>query len=101
MLGYISKYTKFILFKNCFLDSRRQLGTDLTIPGGVTTVDAKGALVLPGGIDLWTNFEASPWFDDDVSATSNVKSVDNFYNGTRAALIGGTTTVGKFNFFEC
>ncbi|CAK8683267.1 unnamed protein product [Clavelina lepadiformis] len=70
----------------------RQLGNDLIIPSGVTTIDAQGALVFPGGIDVSTNFDSSPHMDHDC----DFKTVDNFYSGTRAALLGGTTTVLDF-----
>ena len=60
-------------------------------------MDAKGALIFPGGIDLATNFESIPWLDDETKH-EKIHSVDNFYSGTRAALIGGTTTVGGKHF---
>jgi dihydropyrimidinase len=50
-------------------------------------IDARGLLVLPGGIDAHTHF-ALP-FGGTVSA-------DDFETGTRAALFGGTTTCIDF-----
>jgi dihydropyrimidinase len=54
---------------------------------GHTIVDAKGMLVLPGGIDVHTHLDMP--FGGTVSA-------DDYEWGTRAAAIGGTTTVIDF-----
>jgi dihydropyrimidinase len=50
-------------------------------------VDARGKLVLPGGIDAHTHL------DMEVGVT---RSSDDFTTGTRAAACGGTTTVVDF-----
>ena len=50
-------------------------------------VDASGLLVLPGGIDAHTHLDM-PF--------GGTKSADDFETGTRAAAIGGTTTIVDF-----
>ncbi len=56
-------------------------------PQGHTVVDAAGLLVLPGGIDAHTHLDMP--FGGTTSA-------DDFETGTRAAAIGGTTTIVDF-----
>ncbi len=59
-----------------------------TIVGSVDrTIDAKGKLVIPGGIDPHTHM------DLPFGGTS---SSDDFETGTRAAAFGGTTTIIDF-----
>ena len=64
----------------------KELGRNLIIPGGTRAIDAKGKFVFPGGIDPHTHFE------------SNFlgKKADDFYQGTKAAIAGGTTMVIDF-----
>jgi len=56
-------------------------------PTGHTVVDAAGLLVIPGGIDAHTHLDMP--FGGTTSA-------DDFETGTRAAAIGGTTTIVDF-----
>src|SRR5271163_5343992 len=56
-------------------------------PKGHTVVDVTGMLILPGGIDVHTHLDMP--FGGTVSA-------DDFLTGTRAAAIGGTTTIVDF-----
>ncbi len=59
----------------------------LEAPKGAETIDAGGALVMPGGIDPHTHMELM--FMGTVSA-------DDFEWGTKAALSGGTTMIVDF-----
>ena len=56
-------------------------------PAGHAVVDATGLLLLPGGVDAHTHMDMP--FGGTVSA-------DDFLTGTRAAAIGGTTTIVDF-----
>jgi len=65
----------------------KQIGLNLIVPGGTKTIDATGKLIMPGGIDTNTHLE---------STTMGTRSVDDFITGTRAAIVGGTTTILDF-----
>jgi dihydropyrimidinase len=54
---------------------------------GHTTIDATGTFVFPGGVDPHTHLDMP--FGGTVTA-------DDFESGTRAAVLGGTTTVIDF-----
>ena len=58
------------------------------LPGGRREIDARGLLVLPGGIDAHCHLD-QPTGDELVMA-------DDFESGTRSAACGGTTTVMPF-----
>ncbi|GAB3102825.1 dihydropyrimidinase [Aestuariicella hydrocarbonica] len=63
------------------------IGENLSTAADVEIVDAQGCLVMPGGIDPHTHMEL-PFMGTVAS--------DDFYSGTRAGLVGGTTTIIDF-----
>lgn len=65
----------------------KQVGKDITVPGGTRTIDAKGMYVMPGGIDCHTHLEF--FF-------MGTRTVEDFYTGSKAALAGGTTMIIDF-----
>jgi dihydropyrimidinase len=67
-----------------------QLGGSLR---GRREVDASGALVLPGGIDMHVHL-SQPSPPEPGTPTW----VDDFASGSRAAIAGGVTTVGNMTF---
>src|SRR6266576_3734246 len=62
------------------------LGQDL--PAGAREIDARGKLVLPGGVDSHCHIEQKSSF--------GIMCADDFYSATVAAAFGGTTTVIPF-----
>jgi len=63
------------------------IGLDLALEGAAKVIEARGMLVMPGGIDVHTHLDMP--FGGTTSA-------DDFESGTVAAAYGGTTTLIDF-----
>ena len=68
----------------------RQIGGVLR---GRREIDATGALVLPGGLDMHVHLSSPEPPEPGVPAW-----VDDFASGSAAAIAGGVTTIGNMTF---
>jgi dihydropyrimidinase len=66
-----------------------EIGVNLSAAAGTQVIDAQGKLVLPGGIDPHVHLTPVP-----IATTA--KGADDYTSASRAALAGGTTTIGTF-----
>ena len=62
-------------------------------PRGKRVIDASGALVLPGGVDMHVHLSLP-----SAPVPGTPAWVDDFASGSRAAIAGGVTTVGNMTF---
>ena len=67
-----------------------EIGPNLASAAGVVEIDARGMLVLPGGVDPHTHLSA------EVPPAASGRVVDDYASGSAAALAGGVTTVSNF-----
>ncbi|MEX0683528.1 MAG: dihydropyrimidinase [Dehalococcoidia bacterium] len=67
------------------------IGGDLA--RGEREIDASGKLVVPGAVDVHTHFQH---YVEYIGSTN----ADDWESGTRAAAVGGTTTIVNFAFQE-
>ena len=80
----VDNYTADILVEDSKISA---IGAGLSVKDVDHIIDAKGMLVIPGGIDAHTHLDMP--FGGTTSA-------DDFETGTRAAAFGGTTSVVDF-----
>jgi dihydropyrimidinase len=66
-----------------------EIGRNLPVASGTREIDAKGMLVLPGGVD--PHVHLTP-----VRTATTLKGADDYTSGSRAALAGGKTTISNF-----
>src|SRR5262245_29297385 len=63
-----------------------EIGRNLTAPPGTPEIDARGKLVLPGGIDPHSHMADPP----------DGRVLETYTSGSSAALAGGVTTASNF-----
>jgi len=66
-----------------------EIGPNLATAAGAQMIDASGKLVLPGGID--PHVHLTP-----IRTATTGAGADDYTSASRAALAGGTTTIGTF-----
>jgi len=66
-----------------------EIGRNLTPAAGARVIEAKGMLVLPGGVDPHVHLTPT-------RTATTLKGADDYTSGSRAALAGGKTTISNF-----
>src|SRR5262249_41249801 len=67
-----------------------EIGRNLAAGAGAREIDARGMLVLPGGVDPHSHLTAEP------PPMPPGRAVEDYVSGSRAALAGGVTTLTNF-----
>src|ERR1051325_481219 len=67
-----------------------EIGPKLASAAGAREIDARGMLVLPGGVDPHSHLTAEP------PPLAPGRAVEDYVSGSRAALAGGATTLANF-----
>jgi dihydropyrimidinase len=68
-----------------------EIGGNLTVPAGARQIDARGKILVPGGVDPHVHLTA------ELPATPRPNAtVDDYTSGSAAALAGGVTTIANF-----
>src|SRR5262245_58803866 len=70
------------------VDGEKIVAIGAALPAGRREIDARGKLVLPGGVDSHCHIEQL--------SSMGVMCADDFYTATVSAAFGGTTTVMSF-----
>jgi len=65
-----------------------EVGKDLEIPSDAKVLKAEGKFVIPGGIDSATHLH-----NPNNGNGTSPQMIDDFETGSKAALLGGTTTI--------
>ena len=81
--------TDRILTGDLLIDGDKIVAIDehLSVPEGAEVINAKGCYVLPGFIDPHTHFQMT---------NALASTADDFDSGTKAAILGGTTSIINF-----
>src|SRR5262249_43553718 len=66
-----------------------EIGPNLTAAAGARVIEAKGMLVLPGGVDPHVHLTPT-------RTAATLKGADDYTSGSLAALAGGKTTISNF-----
>lgn len=87
MRDYYFEKTFLLHFYNFYKYFFSEVAENLQSNGAnCEVIDATDRYIIPGGIDPHTHMQM-PYMD--------MVTADDFYHGTRAALAGGTTMVGR------
>jgi len=74
-----------------------EIAPKLQAGAGARVIDAKGMLLMPGAIDTHTHLSLAPVARPVVIPPgTNAGAVDDFTDGSKAALAGGITTISNF-----